>query len=283
MPEIVTPFYTVKKSDNRKWIIIQSPAGKEIDVEIRVLDYHYDCKPQLIPYEGGQIPCSYLCCYQGCYIDEREIKSITEMLPHLKPMLQPDAIKVLEKYHDQIFVPSEYDPEEKLWKTRCAPCEWEEKSLSEHNDEESLAKDLKNVTLDDGSKRPRNYCIFLMENGLCSIHKWCNDCGKNWVKDKFNICVTFPIDIRPQDKTIAFMSGFDSFTFGNVDCINPDELKKAKLGMPQVVDSMKYAIVDRYGEEWWNALNYAAQDYRAGKIDMKFIYRDFVPKPSKTD
>ncbi|MHA1647993.1 MAG: hypothetical protein ACTSVL_10505, partial [Promethearchaeota archaeon] len=57
-------------------------------------------------------------------------------------------------------------------------------------------------------------------------------------------------------------------------CMSKDEDKKIKLGMPQIIDSMKYAIVDRYNLEWWEALSAFSKDFRAGKIDLDEIYKE---------
>jgi hypothetical protein len=240
------------------------------------MDYHYDCIPKQIDVNGKKMNCSQLCCYTGCYVSQKEIEFTDKILPDLKPMLQPDAREVLKQKSDQVYIPEDYDDVEKLYKTRCAPEEWpepekkkeggtgneEQKDEEEDDDEDSL------------ELPPKNHCIFLMDNGLCSVHKYCVENGKDWVKEKYNICVTFPLDLRPQDQTLAFMNDFDSFTFGDVDCISNDEEHKKNLGMPQVIDSMKYAIVDRYGEKFWAALNAFARDYRAGKIDLKYVYKD---------
>jgi hypothetical protein len=260
MPEIVTDRYIVRPSNNRDWIHIRSPAGIEVDVELRIMDYHYDCVPQPVQVGETKVPCSRLCCYQGCYITPAEIEFATKNLKKMKPLLTPDAIKHLKAHNDQIYIPEDVDKKENVYKTRCAPNEWTEKELAEE------------FPGQDAGCAPKNYCVFLMENGLCALHYFCNENKINWVKKKFNICVTFPIDIRPQDMTLGFMDGFDHFTYGNVACISPDEERKIDLKMPQVIDSMKYAIVDRYGEEWWTALAAFAEDYRAGKIDMLIIY-----------
>ena len=263
MSDHKTSAYTAKPSDSREWIIIESPAGKAIDVQLRVMDYRYDCIPQIIDVGNEKIYCSNLCCYQGCYVSPKEVEYVAKHLKDIKPMLREDSLRVLEMCQDKIYVPEDYDAKENLFKTCCAPREWTNDELCvEHEDKEAEAP-------------PANHCIFLMHNGLCSVHKFCSDRNINWVKNKFNICVTFPLDIRPQDKTLAFMDGFDQFTFGKVDCISPDENRKKQLGMPQVIESMKYAIVDRYGEEWWAALNAFAIDYRNGKIDLDSIYKEF--------
>ena len=206
------------------------------------MDYHYDCVPKLVPYKnsGAQIPCSYFCCYCGAYAEMKEIDKVNEMMEGVIPLLQPDEQETLARNDTQIFCPDDRDDEEYLFKIRASPKEWKHDEITEQKDEE-----IEESPDDQSGCRPANHCVFLMADGLCAVHKYCNDSGRNWVQDKFNICTTFPLDVRPQDKTLAFMKDFDSFTFGPVDCLSDDEDKKAALGMPQIINSMKYAIVDR--------------------------------------
>lgn len=278
MPSIKSKKYIAKPSDSREWIIIQSRTKSRlaVDTELRMMDYHYDCQPKQIEVEvnGGKkkIYCSELCCYAGCYVSEEKIKKVEEILPKIKPLLQKDSIELLEKVKDQIIVPEDYDKEEDLYKTRTAPEEWEFSDEEEDNESESLENVKEDE--DESFELPQNHCIFLTDKGLCALHQYYNDEGINWVKEKFGICVTFPLDVRPQDKTLAFMEDFDSFFYHDVDCISKDEDKKIKLGMPQIIDSMKYAIVDRFSLEWWEALSAFSKDYRAGKIDLDYIYRE---------
>ncbi|MHA1583750.1 MAG: hypothetical protein ACTSWL_00720, partial [Promethearchaeota archaeon] len=286
MPNFRTEKYTIKPSDSPEWIIIENPEGLAIDTEVKVLNFRYDCIPKKILINGEKVWCSRLCCYTGCYVTQTEIDTTTEILPKIIPSLLPDSQKVLEQNDNQIFIPDDYDEQEKLWKIRCAPEEWiyedesngeedsdensdgneEENHIengngendedhNEHFDEENLKENNEKDEDNDNDEEahiPQNHCIFLMENGLCATHKYFVDHNQDWVKvnNKFNICVTFPLDIRPQDKTLAFMVDFNEFTFGKVDCLSPDEKKKERLGYPQIIESMKYAIVDRYNEEW---------------------------------
>ncbi|MHA1473902.1 MAG: hypothetical protein ACTSRX_02485 [Promethearchaeota archaeon] len=285
MPSIKSKKYIAKPSDSREWIIIQSRTKSRlaVDTELRIMDYHYDCIPKLIELNGEsgeKIYCSQLCCYAGCYVSEEKIKKVKEILPKIKPLLQNNSIDLLEKVNDQIIVPDDYDKEENLYKTRTAPEEWEFSDEEEDKDDsESLENEEDNDDDNEDEEEeeleiPQNHCIFLTNKGLCALHQYYNDENINWVKEKFNICVTFPLDIRPQDKTLSFMDDFDSFFYHDVDCINKDENKKIKLGMPQIIDSMKYAIVDRYNLEWWEALSAFSHDYRAGKIDLDTIYKE---------
>ena len=41
---------------------------------------------------------------------------------------------------------------------------------------------------------------------------------------------------------------------------------------------MKYIIVDRYGETWWNALNEFAIDFRKKLVSIDDIYHDTTIK-----
>lgn len=277
MPSIKSKLYIAKPSDSREWIIIQSKSGLAVDTELRIMDYHYDCQPKQIEVNGEMIYCSELCCYAGCYVNEDEIKRVKEILLKIKPLLKKDSIDLLIKVKDQIIVPEDFDKEEKLYKTRTAPEEWEFFDEEEEDKNENEADDVDDEEDEEEEELeiPQNHCIFLTNKGLCALHQHYNDEGINWVKEKFNICVTFPLDIRPQDKTLAFMDEFDSFFFHNVDCIGKDENKKIKLGMPQIIDSMKYAIVDRYNIEWWEALSAFSKDYNNGKIDLDEIYKEF--------
>jgi hypothetical protein len=262
LPEIKTSKYLVKPSDSSDWVILRSPKGTEIDVELKILDYHYDCYPKKVKVGDESIYCSRLCCYAGCYVSQKEIDFIEENMKGIFPLLQPDAQKVLKDNDMQIYLPDDFDKEEGLYKTRCAPEEWDyDEDSSGETDQE-----------DDQDEVPANHCIFLMDNGLCASHKYFVDNDINWVQEKFNICTTFPIDIRPQDKTIAFMDEFETFTFSQVHYLSKDEKKKKRMKMPQIVDSMKYVIAGRYGEEWWDALAAFAGDYRNGKVDIDSLY-----------
>jgi hypothetical protein len=266
MGQIQTASYTVIPSDSPKWVIIVDPEGFEVDVEIRVLNYRHDCRPQRVTVDGQEIWCSQLCCYTGCYAYEGEIANTNRILPEVLPYLQEDARALLENNGNQIFLPEDYDAEEKLYKIRCAPGEWDE---NENEEEEGVGK-----REEETPTVPANHCIFLMDNGLCATHNYFVDKNEPWVpkNQKFNICTCFPLDIRPQDKTLAFMEGIDEFTHLEVSCVSTDEDAKARLGYPQVIDAQKHVIVDRYGESWWKSLSAAAKDWRENRWSLSQIY-----------
>ncbi|MCF2139554.1 MAG: hypothetical protein K9W44_05830 [Candidatus Lokiarchaeota archaeon] len=259
---IKSKYYYIKPSDSKNWLIIGSPSNKEVDVEIKILDYLFRCEPKEIEVDGMQIMCSRLCCYTGCYVSMEEIKRAEVLLPKIFPDLQEDAKNLLNINNNQIYLPDDYDREENLYKIRCSPNEW---NFNEDDDEEED---------DEFSLPPRNHCIFLMKNGLCALHKYYIKYNQNWIKEKFNICTTFPLDLRPQDGTMGFMNEFDDFAFGEVECLSKNRNLKEHLGYPQIIDSMKDVIVDRFGISWWNALNHCAKDFRLGKIDIDYIYSD---------
>lgn len=296
MVEIKTESYYVKPSDSRDWLIIGDKNGKEVDVEISTLDYLFKCEPKEIEVDGVKLICSRLCCYTGCYVSMEEIKKTQQLMEKLYPDLQDDAQEILKSHKNQIYLSDDYDPEENVYKIRCAPAEWNfedeeedegedegenddenneennEKSAEENDEEENI--DGNSSDDDEFRLPPRNHCIFLMKNGYCATHKYFLENNENWIEKKFNICTTFPLDLRPQDNTMAFMSGFDDFAFGEVECLSNDRKLKGKLKYPQIIDEMKDVIIHRFGDTWYNALSQCAKDYRAGFIDVEYIYSD---------
>ncbi|MHA1111738.1 MAG: hypothetical protein ACTSRE_11595 [Promethearchaeota archaeon] len=286
------PKYKISPSDSNDWFIIELAEKKiKIDVEKSVLTTRYDCIPHPVQIKDSDncVSCSNFCCYMGCYVSPLEIKFIEEILPQLKPYLTKDSRKVLKKFHDEFYLPEDYDPKEKLYKTRCSPEETTRFYFDEDVDEEEIDADedeiieiiedsdvdSNSVNLEDNiSEVPDSVCLFLMEGGLCALHKYCDDAGLYWPIDKFNICTTFPIDIRvtqndtakdapyPLEKrvedecsTLKMMDDYDDFLYTKMNCINLSPKIKAKKNVPYIIDSMKYAIVSRFGEEMWKALH----------------------------
>ena len=277
--------YRVFPSNRKNYVFVESPKGIQVEVEVRILDYRYDCIPTKIEYHGKQIWCSQLCCYSSCFVSKMQIEKTTEIMDKILPYLQSDSIKVIKDANNNISK-AEYDKEYDLWKIHSAPYKWDWQKISPqgcltHPDGSPLPYDI----VDEGCQViPKNYnpdldkpnhCIFLMENGLCATHAYFNETGKNWVKEKFDICTTFPLHIVPGKNVLKFMDGFDHFTLGPVPCIEPKS-PKGPLNMPQVIDSMKYAIVDRFGEEWYLALKAFAEDYRQKLFDESILCS--VPK-----
>ena len=281
--------YNTYPSDSEDWIILELVEKKiKIDIKKDFLTFRYDCIPHHVTIAGNVFFCSRFCCYAGCYISPQEINFIEEILPELKKEYLPnESLLVLKNFRDEFYLPEEYDEEEDLYKTRCAPTEPSHYINYENEDEDdNTGEDVDN---DDGietfekniESTPDTYCLFLMENGLCSVHKYCNDKGLDWTLNKFNICTTFPIDIRvtrddssadsiyPMKKrvddecsTMKMMDDYDNFLFVKMDCINLSPEIKKKKRIPYILDSMKYAILTRFGEETWLALKDLAKKHR---------------------
>ncbi len=274
MSLIETPNYRLFPSDSSKWVIIESKDGLKIDTEIRILGFRHTCRPHVIKRHGSSIMCSRLCCYGGCYVTPAEIQKISHILPKIKQDLPEDSLAVLNKYQDEFTDPEDHDEEENLYKIRCAPREW----VYEDDPElKSCTPEEINKTMDEEfSFPPKNHCLFLMDNGYCAVHKYFLDQGEKWFQqgNKFQICTTFPLDIRPQDQTLAFMDEFEEFFFEKVSCISDDEELKKALRMPYITYDMKDILVDRFSLSFWNALDQVGKDWRAGKINIQDLYQN---------
>jgi hypothetical protein len=289
------PKYKISPSDNDDWFIIELLDKKiKIDVEKCVLTTRFHCVPHPVKIQGSPlvIPCSRYCCYMGCYITPIEIRFIEEYLPELKSYLTNESREVLKKYKDEFYLPEDHDPDENLYKTRCYPEETTRFYYDNDVDNEVIEEDEKAIIeieddldeIKEGddleakiSEIPDSSCLFLMENGLCAIHKFCDDHQMDWTIHKFNICTTFPVDIRvarnktakdapyPLKKrvdddcsTIKMMDDFEDFLYTKMNCVNSSSNIKAERKIPFIIDSMKYAIVSRFGEDLWTALKHHA-------------------------
>lgn len=272
MASIKTNQYILYPSDNPQWVIIESNDGLKVDTEVRLFGFRHRCKPSYINRNGFRIPCSYLCCYAGCYVSAQEIRNVEKILPDILKDLQDDSQRVIEQYNNQIYDPSDRIIEDDLYKIRCAPTEWyyeESPQLSKMS-----ADEIEQIMEKEFKFPPKNHCLFLMKNGFCALHKYFLEIGEIWYhkENKFNICTTFPLDIRVQDHTIGFMENFEEFFFEKVACVSYDEELKKALNMPYIIYSMKEIIIDRFGETWWKALNQVAKDWRANKIKILSLY-----------
>jgi len=295
------PEYKISPSDSDDWFIIKLVNKNiKIDVEKCVLTTRFDCTPHPVKINGSNsiVSCSHFCCYMGCYISPIEIRFIEEHLPNLKFYLSKDSLEVLKKYKNEFYLPEDHDPNENLYKTRCSPEEptrfyydedVDNKEIEENENDiiEIEEGEDDNIELDDLetniSEIPDSCCLFLREDGFCAIHKYCDDNQLEWPIYKFNICTTFPIDIRvtrnrtskdapypikkrvnDECSTIKMMDEFEDFLYTKMNCVNLSPKIKAKKGIPFIIDSMKYAIVSRFGEDLWNALkHYASQNRKS--------------------
>jgi hypothetical protein len=265
--KLTNRIYSIRPSTSSKWIFVKDlRTGREVDVELRVLDYCYDCVPKPVYYAPlrKMLPCSFICCYTGCYAAPEEIEKVKKHIDKIIPYLSIDGKRTLRENNNKFWNEEDNDPEENLYKIICTPEEWDFNPSEEKN--------YSKYPISDTGYPIR--CVFLMDNGYCAVHAYFNDVGIDWVSDKFNICTTFPLDLRPQDNTIAFMKDFDTFTLQLTDCISEFEERKKQLGMGQIINTCKYSIVSRYGESFWEALNQFAEDFRAGKVKIEGVYRE---------
>ncbi len=270
--------YEISPSDDDDWLIISLKNKKvKLDFQKEVLSFRYDCIPHPININGKKISCSKFCCYAGCYVSPLEIKLIEKILPELKKgFLTQDSMEVLYRFNDEFYLPEDYDEEENLYKTRCAPFEPPVQYVSEEVENKGEIESYEN-NIDE---IPETYCLFLMENGFCSVHSYLEKIGKKWYLDKFNICTSFPLDLRiaqndaedapyPDVKrvdddcsTLKMMDEYENFLFTKMDCINLTNDIKTKKNIPYILNSQKYLIITRLGEDLWIALNDFAEKYR---------------------
>ncbi|MHA1750955.1 MAG: DUF3109 family protein [Candidatus Helarchaeota archaeon] len=160
--------------------------------------------------------CKSKCCYLGAYVTKEEIQRIRKDILKIKKYLSEQKIKRLNKLHNKFVENKDWN---KLWKIRT----W------------------------NGS------CIFLMENGECAVHRFCIENKINWIDYKFNICVTFPLDIRPHENIIEFMNDLENEEF-DIWCLRLPKEEKIKLGIRPIIYTMKEVIINRLGYEFWKEL-----------------------------
>ena len=55
--------------------------------------------------------------------------------------------------------------------------------------------------------------------------------------------------------TLKMMDDYEDFLYTKMNCINLSPEIKARKNIPYIIDSMKYAIVSRFGEDLWTALH----------------------------
>ncbi len=111
-------------------------------------------------------------------------------------------------------------------------------------------------------------CIFQMSDGRCGIHAYCLDNNIDWYAYKFNICVTFPLDIIFEDVTyVDFLQDHELF-LEKVDCVtkerstDPSDLKKP------VVIACKDVLIQRLGEDRYKKILEIYEDFKASNPDL---------------
>ncbi|HMF32521.1 MAG TPA: hypothetical protein VKK79_13950 [Candidatus Lokiarchaeia archaeon] len=113
-------------------------------------------------------------------------------------------------------------------------------------------------------------CIFNMTNGGCAIHAYCLDRGIPWETFKFNICVTWPLDIQLYDPdgkgerwNIWLFNQLNDSEWDDCPCIRPDKLPpETRDKRPLAIESQKNTIISRLGPERYAQLVEFAKTYK---------------------
>jgi hypothetical protein len=112
-------------------------------------------------------------------------------------------------------------------------------------------------------------CIFNQTDGRCAIHSYCLDQGIPWETFKFNICVTWPLDIqlRDHDKTgerwhIWLFDQIHEPGWDESPCIRPEFFPEKHDTCTPIIISMKTTIISRIGLERYAQLVDFAETYK---------------------
>lgn len=163
------------------------------------------------------------CCFAGTAIKYDEIKRIEPHIDGIKPYLNESNSKRLTKLQNKFYT-NYHLPE--YYKLRT----W------------------------------KGNCIFLMDNKLCSIHKYCIDNGLDFIRLHFDLCVTYPLRISPTDKIIKIEEELyrEEYVY---PCFNKRDPNSPINPEIDLVYYMKNVIVDRFGVDFWFALEKEFKGY----------------------
>ena len=163
-----------------------------------------------------KVPGCGLCCFAGTAVRLEEIKRIEPIIEQIKPYLNESNVRRLNKLDNRFYTKHRIAGFYKLrtWK---------------------------------GS------CIFLMDNKLCSIHKYCLDQGLDFVSLHFDLCVTYPLRISREERIIHIENELylGEYVY---PCFNKREPNSVVDPEIDLVYYMKNVIVDRFGLDFWIAL-----------------------------
>lgn len=107
----------------------------------------------------------------------------------------------------------------------------------------------------------RRECAYAIEeHGVC----WCAiekawTCGKSAFRKPLS-CRLYPIRIEHYPE-------FDALNYNKWEICQCARLKGEREGVP-LYRFLKEALLDRYGEEWYRQLEYAAREIESGRIEM---------------
>jgi hypothetical protein len=153
-----------------------------------------------------------ICCFDGTAVTKEEISRISTVIEKIKPYLSPSNRQRLSKL-DNVFYRK--NVRKGLWRLRT----W------------------------------NSSCIFLMEDKLCAVHKYCLDNNINWIKFHFDLCVTYPLRISRKEDFIHIEEELATREY-TLPCFNTYESSPSN----HLIYTMKNVIIDRLGHRFWEAL-----------------------------
>lgn len=165
--------------------------------------------------------CNLSCCDEGCWITLLEKWRVHGDLLFVRPYLEDVPG---HPFNEDLREYWESDPEDDLWHTQVF----------------------------DGR------CIFQHPDGRCAIHAYCLDAGLDWKAYKFNICVTFPLDLTFEEGVhfVDFLKDHDLF-MEKLECLRRAGPTPPADGWAPVVDACREVLVDRLGERRYRAVRTA--------------------------
>ena len=111
-------------------------------------------------------------------------------------------------------------------------------------------------------------CIFNQTNGKCAIHSYCLDNGIPWETFKFNICVTWPLDIQLCDHDdqgkrwhIWLFDQLHEPSWDECPCIRPEFYPEMQVTCTPIIISLKTTIISRIGVDRYTRLVEFARTY----------------------
>ncbi|GAB4322705.1 MAG: hypothetical protein Kow0069_27540 [Promethearchaeota archaeon] len=172
--------------------------------------------------------CTLKCCDEGCWVTTSEKWRVHGMVR--------EFVKYLKDVPDHPFHRSRWkfwdqEPEDGLW----------------------------HVFTHDGR------CVFQRPDGRCVVHMYCLDEGVDWIEWKFNICVTFPLDITHEGGVhyVDFLDDHELF-LEKVDCleraagvpgkVTENRMRPRPRKRRPIVESCRDVLVNRLGEERYGKL-----------------------------
>ena len=156
------------------------------------------------------------CCFAGTLVTLDEINRVNSIIDKLKLYLSESKVRRLKKLENVFYTGF---PVEGFFKLRT----W------------------------------NSSCIFLMEDKRCAVHKFCLDHGIDWIKFHFDFCVTYPLRISKKRDIMHIEEELINKEYVYPCFSRRDENSETDVEA-HLVYYMKNVIIDRFSEEFWEAL-----------------------------